>query len=46
MCALQPNFENEKREWNELSTSTRVMLFIEEMVNNKLKNNKCKFLKK
>ena len=43
--ALQPKFENEKREWVELETSTRVMLFIEEMVNQKLKNKRFNFIK-
>ena len=42
-CAIQPKFNNDKRDWVELSTSTRVMLFIEEMVNNKLKNNRFNF---
>jgi len=42
-AAIQPKFKNDKRDWIELSTSTRVMLFIEEMVNNKSKNNRFKF---
>lgn len=41
--ALQPKFENTKRNWKELETSTRVMLFIEDMVNQKLK--KKRFIK-
>lgn len=42
-CALQPKFENYKRDWIELSNSTRVMLFIENMVNNRLKNSRINF---
>ena len=37
-CAIQPKFSNDKRDWKELETSTRVMLFMEEMVKNKIKN--------
>ena len=39
-CAIQPKFSNDKRDWKELETSTRVMLFMEEMVKNKIKNNR------
>lgn len=42
-CALQPKFENDKRDWNELSTSTRVMLFIEEMVISTTKNKRFNY---
>jgi len=42
-CAIQPKFENEKRDWKELETSTRVMLFIEEMVNSKINNKRFNF---
>jgi predicted dehydrogenase len=34
LSALQPKFNNNMRPWDELEMSTRVMLFIEEMVNN------------
>ena len=41
--AIQPKLAGEKREWAELKTSTRVMLFIEEMANSKIKNKRFNF---
>ena len=36
--AIQPKEQSNKRDWKELETSTRVMLFIEEMVQSKINN--------